>query len=121
MNIETILISRIGDVGKRLHTGRSRNDQVALDTRMYAKKEITAVKQLVKDLIAELNNLAAEHTETILPGYTHLQRAQPVTLAHHLLAYVEMFKRDYERLNDAYKTHLTVILLRKNLALRRLR
>ncbi len=103
MNIETILISRIGDVGKRLHTGRSRNDQVALDTRMYAKKEITAVKQLVKDLIAELNNLAAEHTETILPGYTHLQRAQPVTLAHHLLAYVEMFKRDYERLNDAYK------------------
>ena len=103
MNIEAMLTQRVGEAGKRLHTARSRNDQVALDTRMYAKKEITAVKQLVKDLIAELNNLAAEHTETILPGYTHLQRAQPVTLAHHLLAYVEMFKRDYERLNDAYK------------------
>lgn len=103
MNIETILISRIGDVGKRLHTGRSRNDQVALDTRMYAKKEMMEIKQLVKGLIVVLNDMAAEHTETILPGYTHLQRAQPVTLAHHLLAYIEMFKRDYERLGDAYK------------------
>lgn len=103
MNMETILISRIGDVGKKLHTGRSRNDQVALDTRMYTKKEITEIKSLVKNLLVELNTLAEAHTETILPGYTHLQRAQPVTLAHHLLAYVEMFKRDYDRLCDAYK------------------
>lgn len=103
MNIETILISRIGDVGKRLHTGRSRNDQVALDIRMYTKKEITEIKVLLKKLVATLNDLAAGHTETILPGYTHLQRAQPVTLAHHLLAYVEMFKRDHARLCDAYK------------------
>ena len=103
MNIETILISRIGDVGKKLHTGRSRNDQVALDTRMYAKKEMVFIKNLLKELMTTLNNLADQHTETILPGYTHLQRAQPVTLAHHLLAYIEMFKRDYDRLCDAYK------------------
>ncbi len=103
MNIETILISRIGDVGKKLHTGRSRNDQVALDTRMYTKKEILFLQNLIKELVATLNHLAEQHTETILPGYTHLQRAQPVTLAHHLLAYIEMFKRDYDRLSDAYK------------------
>ncbi len=103
MNIETILISRIGDVGKKLHTGRSRNDQVALDTRMYAKKEIKDIQQLLKILLVTLNDLAEQHTETILPGYTHLQRAQPVTLAHHILAYVEMFKRDYERLQDTCK------------------
>ena len=103
MNIETILISRIGDVGKKLHTGRSRNDQVALDTRMYTKKELTEIKALLKNLMTTLNTLAARHTETILPGYTHLQRAQPVTLAHHLLAYIEMFKRDYDRLCDTYK------------------
>ncbi len=103
MNIETILISRIGDVGKKLHTGRSRNDQVALDTRMYTKKELTEIKALLKNLMTTLNTLAARYTETILPGYTHLQRAQPVTLAHHLLAYIEMFKRDYDRLCDTYK------------------
>ena len=102
MNVETILIQRIGDVGKRLHTGRSRNDQVALDTRMYAKKEIIAIRKLLLNLIQELNELAKAHTQTILPGYTHLQRAQPVTLAHHLLAYVEMFKRDMGRLSDCY-------------------
>ncbi len=103
MNIETILISRIGDVGKRLHTGRSRNDQVALDTRMYVKEEIKAIQGLLKNLMAALNQIAAKNTETIMPGYTHLQRAQPVTLAHHVLAYVEMFKRDYDRLSDTYK------------------
>jgi len=103
MNIESILISRIGDVGKRLHTGRSRNDQVALDIRIYNKSQITEIQALVKDLAITLNNLAKAHTETIMPGYTHLQRAQPVTLAHHLLAYVEMFKRDYDRLSDTYK------------------
>lgn len=103
MNIETILISRIGDVGKRLHTGRSRNDQVALDIRMYLKEQITDIKGLVKELITVLNNIAEKNVNTVMPGYTHLQNAQPVTLAHHFLAYVEMFKRDYERLCDTYK------------------
>ena len=103
MNIETILISRIGDVGKKLHTGRSRNDQVALDIRMYLKEQITDIKGLVKELITVLNNIAEKNVNTVMPGYTHLQNAQPVTLAHHFLAYVEMFKRDYDRLCDAYK------------------
>jgi argininosuccinate lyase len=103
MNIETILISRIGDVGKRLHTGRSRNDQVALDIRMYLKEQIKDIKVLVKDLIVVLNNIAEQNVSTIMPGYTHLQNAQPVTVAHHFLAYVEMFKRDFDRLNDTYK------------------
>lgn len=103
MNIETILISRIGDVGKRLHTGRSRNDQVALDIRMYLKEQITDIKELVKELVIVLNNIAEKNINTVMPGYTHLQNAQPVTLAHHFLAYVEMFKRDYDRLTDTYK------------------
>ncbi len=103
MNIETILISRIGDVGKKLHTGRSRNDQVALDIRMYLKEQITDIKGLVKELITVLNNIAEKNVNTVMPGYTHLQNAQPVTLAHHFLAYVEMFKRDYDRLCDTYK------------------
>lgn len=103
MNIETILISRIGDVGKRLHTGRSRNDQVALDIRMYLKEQIIDIKALVKELITVLNNIAENNVDTVMPGYTHLQNAQPVTLAHHVLAYVEMFKRDYARLSDTYK------------------
>ena len=103
MNIETILISRIGDVGKKLHTGRSRNDQVALDIRMYLKEQITDIKGLIKELITVLNNIAEKNVNTVMPGYTHLQNAQPVTLAHHFLAYVEMFKRDYDRLCDTYK------------------
>jgi len=103
MNIETLLTQRVGQAGKRLHTGRSRNDQVALDLRMYMKEEITAIRQLIIRLIQKLNQLAALHLDTIMPGYTHLQRAQPITLAHHLCAYIEMFKRDNERLADAYK------------------
>ncbi|MBR2593743.1 MAG: argininosuccinate lyase [Firmicutes bacterium] len=103
MNIETILTERIGDAGKRLHTGRSRNDQVALDLRMYNKKEIIEIKAMVKELIKVLTDIAEKNTFTIMPGYTHLQKAQPVTLAHHLLAYAEMFKRDYERLSEAYR------------------
>ena len=103
MNVETILINRIGDVGKRLHTGRSRNDQVALDIRMYLKEQIVDIKTLVKELITVLNNIAERNINTVMPGYTHLQIAQPVTLAHHVLAYVEMFKRDYDRLSDTYK------------------
>ncbi len=103
MNIETILIQRIGDVGKKLHTGRSRNDQVALDIRMYLKEAITDIKGLVKELLVVLNSMAEKNVNTIMPGYTHLQNAQPVTFAHHLLAYAEMFKRDYDRLGDVYK------------------
>jgi len=103
MNIETILTQRIGGAGKKLHTGRSRNDQVALDMRMYVKDEITEIKTLILGLAEALNNIAKEHTETAMPGYTHLQRAQPVTLAHHMLAYAEMFKRDIDRLDDAYR------------------
>ncbi len=103
MNIEKILISRIGETGKRLHTGRSRNDQVALDLRMYLKEEITGIKAMLKDLLTVLAELSEQHLDTILPGYTHLQRAQPVTLAHHLMAYFQMFRRDVERLGDCYK------------------
>lgn len=103
MNIETILIERIGDTGKKLHTGRSRNDQVALDIRMYLKDEITEIKELIKNLMKVLINISENHLETIMPGYTHLQRAQPITLAHHMMAYFEMFKRDAARLDDTYK------------------
>ncbi|MDR1001093.1 MAG: argininosuccinate lyase [Clostridiales bacterium] len=100
MNIEKLLIERIGEAGKKLHTGRSRNDQVALDMRMYVRVEIDNVNSLITDLLTLLNTTAKRHTETVLPGYTHLQRAQPITFAFHLLAYYEMFKRDLERLTD---------------------
>ena len=103
MNIETILISRIGDIGKKLHTGRSRNDQVALDIRMYIKKEIKEIKALIKELLNVINKTAENNTNTIMPGCTHLQNAQPITFAHHILAYGEMFKRDCQRLNDTYR------------------
>lgn len=103
MNIEQILISRIGDVGKRLHTGRSRNDQVALDMRMYVKDEISAIQTMISDLQMVLLNISKENLETILPGYTHLQKAQPITVAHHFMAYFEMLKRDKARLEDTYK------------------
>ncbi len=103
MNIEAILISRIGEVGKRLHTGRSRNDQVALDIRMYVKEEITEIQHSIFKLLTVLLDISKKHTNTFMPGYTHLQKAQPITFAHHILAYVEMLKRDYERLSDAYK------------------
>jgi len=98
--VEAELTSRIGDAGRRLHTGRSRNDQVALDMRMYVKGEIGEVNALLHDLLDTLLNLAKRHTGTIMPGFTHLQKAQPITLAHHLLAYFQMFKRDCERLVD---------------------
>lgn len=102
MNIESILISRIGDIGKRLHTGRSRNDQVALDMRMYVKTEIQNILSMIYELQSVLLEFSKKHKKTILPGYTHLQRAQPITLAHHLMAYFEMLKRDASRLNDTY-------------------
>ncbi|GAV24557.1 argininosuccinate lyase [Carboxydothermus islandicus] len=103
LNIETLLIKKIGDVAKKVHTGRSRNDQVALDTRLYVKKEGTAIIALIKELQETLINLAEGHLNTIMPGYTHLQRAQPVTLAHHLLAYFWMFDRDRSRFYDCLK------------------
>ena len=103
MNVETILIERIGDVGKRLHTGRSRNDQVALDIRMYLRDEIDRLDGLLRELLAVLLDTAQAHLGTVMPGYTHLQRAQPITLAHHLMAYVQMFGRDRERLADCRK------------------
>jgi argininosuccinate lyase len=103
MNIEKILIERIGDAGKRLHTGRSRNDQVALDIRMYLMDETAEIKEMLHHALDTIVSLASEHTETIMPGYTHLQKAQPVTFAHHLMAYFEMFKRDLSRLEDCRK------------------
>ena len=103
MNVEKILIERIGDTGKRLHTGRSRNDQVALDIRMYVKDEIVEINSMVSDLITTLLKLAKEHTRTIMPGYTHLQKAQPITFAHHVMAYVNMLLRDLDRLSGTYK------------------
>ncbi len=103
MNIETILISRIGDVGKRLHTGRSRNDQVALDIRMYLRDEIDQLSLLVKNLRLAILEIAEKNLATIMPGYTHLQKAQPITLAHHVMAYYEMLRRDGERLEDCRK------------------
>ncbi len=103
MFIESELTKRIGDAGKRLHTARSRNDQVALDLRLYMRDEIEEIISLLKELMGELVNKADEHYETIMPGYTHLQRAQPITLAHYFMAYVEMFKRDILRLQDANK------------------
>lgn len=103
MNIEKLLTEKIGEAGKKLHTARSRNDQVALDLKMYVKDEIGNIKELLFELEHTLLTLALGHTETIMPGYTHLQPAQPVTFGHHLLAYFEMFKRDIERLEDCLK------------------
>lgn len=103
MNVETILIERIGAVGKMLHTGRSRNDQVALDLRMYLKDETKAVRTMLLELLQALLEIAQQHKETILPGYTHLQRAQPITLGHHAMAYFQMFRRDVDRLDDCYR------------------
>lgn len=101
--VEANLIDRIGDVGKKLHTGRSRNDQVALDMKLYVRDEIIEIKKLVKNLLITLHTLMKEHIETYMPGFTHLQKAQPITLAHHFGAYMEMFKRDYSRLTDIYQ------------------
>lgn len=103
MNIETLLIERIGDTGKKLHTARSRNDQVAVDIRLYTRDEIITICGLLKELLTSLLALGEEHADTIMPGYTHLQRAQPITLGYHLTAYFQMFRRDYERLMDCYK------------------
>ena len=103
MSIETILTERIGQTGKKLHTARSRNDQVALDFRLCLRKETHDVDERLCRLLATLNELAGKHQDTIMPGYTHLQRAQPVTFAYHLLAYYQMFSRDRERFADCLK------------------
>lgn len=101
MFVEAELTKRIGDAGKKLHTARSRNDQVALDIRMYLMAECDEIGGLLKELIKAIRDLARKHKTTIMPGYTHLQRAQPITFAHHLLAYGMMFTRDFKRLIDA--------------------
>ena len=103
MFIEAELTRRLGDVGKRLHTARSRNDQVATDLRLYLRDETEEMMRALRELIAAIYQKASENTDVILPGYTHLQRAQPVTFAHHLLAYAMMFIRDAGRLSDAVK------------------
>jgi argininosuccinate lyase len=100
--VEANLIDRIGDVGKKLHTGRSRNDQVALDMKLYVRDELNEVSDLLVSLLRELHKLMKENTETYMPGFTHLQKAQPVTFAHHVGAYMEMFKRDLDRISDIY-------------------
>lgn len=110
MNVEKILTERIGDAGKRLHTGRSRNDQVALDIRMYLMDETAEIEEMLLHALNTIVDLASEHTDTIMPGYTHLQKAQPVTFAHHLMAYFEMFKRDLSRLSDCRKRTNTMPL-----------
>ena len=103
MFIEAVLTPRIGETGKRLHTARSRNDQVALDIRLYLRDETAEIKALLKQLITVLCDTAEQNTDTIMPGYTHLQRAQPITFGHHLMAYAQMFLRDISRLNDAVR------------------
>lgn len=103
MFVEAELTKRLGDVGKRLHTSRSRNDQVALDIRLYLRDEIDEIHTLVHKLTETLCNIAEQHKDTIMPGYTHLQRAQPITFGQHLMAYAQMFLRDMERLSDVNK------------------
>ena len=103
MNIESILTERIGPAGKKLHTARSRNDQVAVDIRLYLKEEIQRIQGLLRTLLETLLDLAGKNQDTVMPGYTHLQRAQPVTLAYHLLAYCQMFSRDHQRFADCFK------------------
>ena len=110
MNIETLLTAKIGEVGKKLHTARSRNDQVALDVRLYLRDEIVEIRVMILTLQGTLLQLAEEHLETIMPGYTHLQKAQPITLAHHLMAYFEMLRRDVGRLDDCRKRLLAMPL-----------
>ena len=101
--VEANLIDRIGDAGKKLHTGRSRNDQVALDMKLYTRDEVAQIDQLLRTLLRTILGIMQENTETIMPGFTHLQKAQPITLAHHMGAYFEMFKRDHERMRDISK------------------
>ncbi|MGL5123877.1 MAG: argininosuccinate lyase [Fusobacteriaceae bacterium] len=101
MNIEKILIDRIGEVGKKLHTGRSRNDQIAVDMKLFTKDEVIKVQTQLLDLLEILNEIAKENISTYMPGFTHLQKAQPISFSHYILAYAEMFRRDFTRLTNA--------------------
>ena len=101
--VEANLIDRIGDAGKKLHTGRSRNDQVALDMKLYVREEVQKTEELLTDLLKVILHIMEENLDTIMPGFTHLQKAQPITLAHHMGAYYEMFRRDRSRLADIYE------------------
>jgi len=101
MNIEKLLIDKIGDVGKKLHTGRSRNDQVAVDVKLFAKDEVVKIQAQLLSLIDLLKNMAQKHLDTYMPGFTHLQKAQPISFGHYLMAYVEMFRRDFIRLENS--------------------
>ena len=101
--VEATLIDRIGEAGKKLHTGRSRNDQVALDMKLYSRDELLIIDGLVYHLLSTILGIMEDHVDTIMPGFTHLQKAQPITLAHHMGAYFEMFKRDRGRLHDIYE------------------
>ena len=103
MFVEQVLTERLGDVGKKLHTARSRNDQVALDVRMYLREEVDTISSYIRELLSALVEKADEHKTTILPGYTHLQRAQPIVFGHHLMAYAMMLLRDLDRLSDCRK------------------
>ncbi|MGN1301655.1 MAG: argininosuccinate lyase [Clostridia bacterium] len=103
MFIESELTKRLGSIGKKLHTARSRNDQVALDIRLYLRDEILEIKKILKELLETILDKAEKNVETVMPGYTHLQRAQPITFAHHLMAYAEMILRDIDRLNDTFR------------------
>ncbi|HRY13999.1 MAG TPA: argininosuccinate lyase [Syntrophomonadaceae bacterium] len=110
MNIETFLTAKIGELGKKLHTARSRNDQVSLDVRLYLRDEMAELRKLLLVLEDALLKLASQHLDTIMPGYTHLQKAQPITLAHHLMAYFEMLRRDLGRLDDCRQRLLSMPL-----------
>ena len=110
MAVESILTERIGDAAKRIHTARSRNDQVALDMRMYVKDQIRDLIKIITALLDGLKSIGLEHLDTLMPGYTHMQKAQPITLAHHLSAYIEMLVRDRDRLRDVYKRTNTMPL-----------
>ena len=101
--VEANLIDRIGDAGKKLHTGRSRNDQVTLDMKLYVREEVQKTDALLKDLLTVILHIMEDNLDTIMPGFTHLQKAQPITLTHHMGAYYEMFRRDRSRLSDIYK------------------
>ncbi|MGL5965442.1 MAG: argininosuccinate lyase [Fusobacteriaceae bacterium] len=103
MNIEKILIDRIGDVGKKLHTGRSRNDQVTLDMKLFAKDEVKKIQSYLLELIETTSELGTKNLKTYMPGFTHLQKAQPITFGHYMFAYSEMFKRDFKRLENAFE------------------
>ena len=100
--VEANLIDRVGDAGKKLHTGRSRNDQVALDMKLYIRDEVQETDALIKEMLEAILGIMENNLETYMPGFTHLQKAQPITLAHHMGAYFEMFKRDHERMKDIY-------------------